>query len=67
MLLVDDWFETGGQALTAVALVEAAGAELAGASVIVDQLPGNIANRFRRYAALIPYGALPNSASPSPG
>jgi adenine phosphoribosyltransferase len=30
VLLVDDWFETGSQALTAAALIEEAGGELGG-------------------------------------
>jgi adenine phosphoribosyltransferase len=60
VLLVDDWFETGSQALTAGALVEAAGGELIGASVIVDQL-GNESNRLGHYSALVPYTALPDS------
>ena len=36
--LVDDWFETGSQALEASDLIERSGAEYAGASIIVDQL-----------------------------
>jgi adenine phosphoribosyltransferase len=66
VLLVDDWFETGSQALTAVALVEAAGGDFVGASVIVDQLPPDVSDRLGRYSALIPYSALPNSDSPPP-
>lgn len=38
VLLVDDWFETGSQALVAKALIEEAGGALVGASIIVDQL-----------------------------
>jgi len=38
VLLVDDWFETGSQALAAVALIERTGARYAGASIVVDQL-----------------------------
>jgi adenine phosphoribosyltransferase len=38
VLFVDDWIATGGQALTAQALVRDAGAEWAGAAVIVDGL-----------------------------
>jgi adenine phosphoribosyltransferase len=63
VLLVDDWFETGSQALTAVELLEAAGGELVGASVIVDELPANLSNRLGHYAALIPHTSLPKSDS----
>ena len=61
VLLVDDWFETGSQALTAVALIEEAGGELTGASVIVDQLPAGTGDRFGRYCSLLSHSALPQS------
>jgi adenine phosphoribosyltransferase len=38
VLFVDDWIETGGQALASKALVEAAGATWCGAVVLVDGL-----------------------------
>jgi adenine phosphoribosyltransferase len=41
LLLVDDWIETGSQAVAAGRLVRAAGAELVGVSVLVDQLADN--------------------------
>jgi adenine phosphoribosyltransferase len=59
VLLVDDWLETGSQASTAKALIEEAGAELVGVSVIVDQLPPEERARFPRLSALLPYEALP--------
>ncbi|MFD0331080.1 hypothetical protein ACFQZC_30185 [Streptacidiphilus monticola] len=37
VLLVDDWIETGSQARTVKAMVEACGGSWAGCSVIVDQ------------------------------
>lgn len=37
VLLVDDWIETGSQALTALGLVKTCGAELIGISVIIDE------------------------------
>jgi len=37
VLLVDDWIETGSQALAARALIEDCGAQYAGLSVLVDQ------------------------------
>jgi adenine phosphoribosyltransferase len=63
VLLVDDWFETGSQALTAVSLIEEAGAELVGASVIVDQLPAGRGDRLGRYCALVSYSALPQGGT----
>lgn len=38
VLLVDDWIETGSQAVTAKSMVEECGASWVGCSVIVDQL-----------------------------
>lgn len=38
VLLVDDWAETGSQAVTARELVEACGAAYAGLSLVVDEL-----------------------------
>lgn len=61
VLLVDDWFETGSQALTAASLIEDAGAELTGASVIVDQLPPGAGDRLGRYRSLVSHSALPPS------
>jgi adenine phosphoribosyltransferase len=61
VLLVDDWFETGSQGLVTKALIEEAGGELAGVSVVVDQLPADTRGHFGRYSALIPYAALPDS------
>lgn len=42
VLLVDDWFETGNQALTAKAMIEEIGGTLIGASIIVDELPDEV-------------------------
>jgi adenine phosphoribosyltransferase len=67
VLLVDDWFETGSQGLAAQALIEEAGGELAGVSVIVDQLPAATRGRLGRYSALIDGSGLPDSAPPSLG
>ena len=58
VLLVDDWSETGAQALTARALVEAAGATFLGLSVIVDELPAAVRGRFPAFSALVPAAAL---------
>ena len=53
VLLVDDWFETGSQALTANSLIEGAGAEFVGSSVIVDQLDPSVRPLLGRFSALI--------------
>jgi adenine phosphoribosyltransferase len=58
VLLVDDWFETGSQALTAKSLIEAAGAVFVGASVIVDQLDPEIRLLLGQFSALIGSDAL---------
>lgn len=45
-LLVDDWAETGSQALTARALVEDCGAAYVGVSLLVDQLSPEVSDRL---------------------
>jgi adenine phosphoribosyltransferase len=62
VLLVDDWFETGSQAVTAKSLIEDAGARFAGASVIVDQLDPEVRSSLGRFSALILRDALGPSA-----
>jgi adenine phosphoribosyltransferase len=62
VLLVDDWFETGSQALAAKALLEEAGGTFAGASVIVDQLPADVRLELHPFAALVDSDALGSSA-----
>ena len=54
VVLVDDWIETGSQADAARALVESAGAQWAGAVVIVDQ-----ASRGEGVASLVSASELP--------
>jgi adenine phosphoribosyltransferase len=53
VLLVDDWCETGSQALAARTLIEAAGAEFAGLACIVDQSAPGVAGRVGVYHWLI--------------
>jgi adenine phosphoribosyltransferase len=55
-LLVDDWAETGSQALGAKQLIEACGAEYAGLSLLVDQL------RDELRAQLAPVHAVADAA-----
>jgi adenine phosphoribosyltransferase len=58
VLQVDDWLETGSQALTARALIEDAGAAYAGSSIVVDQLAASIRDRLAPVAAVLPFSAL---------
>jgi adenine phosphoribosyltransferase len=58
VVIIDDWFETGNQALTAKALIESAGASFVGASVIVDQLNADVRSRLQPFHALITREAL---------
>jgi adenine phosphoribosyltransferase len=53
VLTVDDWFETGSQALAAKSLIEASGAHFVGASVIVDELDPGVRARLAQFHALI--------------
>jgi adenine phosphoribosyltransferase len=53
VLLIDDWFETGSQAKAAKQLIEACGARLLGAAVIVDQLSEDARPLLGRIHALL--------------
>ena len=53
VVLVDDWLETGGQALGSQALVEAAGGTWLGAAVIVDGLGDAQLRRRLRVRSLL--------------
>ena len=53
VLIVDDWFETGAQALAAKALIEDSGASFVGASVIVDQLGPEVRASLSQFHALL--------------
>ena len=59
MLLADDWCETGSQALTAKALIEEAGGEFVGTSIIVDQVAPDVRGLLGRLSALVTYDSLP--------
>ena len=58
VLLVDDWVETGSQALAAKAMIQETGAVFVAASVIVDQLSDPGRARLGRFTALIPFDSL---------
>jgi adenine phosphoribosyltransferase len=53
VVLVDDWAETGSQALAARLLLEEAGAVWAGASLVVDQLTEDARARLAPVHALL--------------
>ena len=61
VLLVDDWAETGSQALASRSLVEDCGASYAGLSLLVDQLPDDVR------AALAPVHAVVRAHELPPG
>jgi adenine phosphoribosyltransferase len=52
VLVVDDWAETGSEALTARRLVEACGGVYAGLSLLVDQLPDAVRDELQPVAAV---------------
>jgi adenine phosphoribosyltransferase len=64
VLLVDDWAETGSQALTARAMVCELGATFVGTSLIVDQLDSTARARLGLVSAILPASALPADTTP---
>jgi len=62
VLLVDDWIETGSQALAARKLIEECRGRWAGLSVLVDQSEPAIRQSLEPLAAVVNFEALPPSA-----
>jgi adenine phosphoribosyltransferase len=62
VLLVDDWAETGSQALAAKALIEECGASYAGLSLLVDQLSDSARGSLAPVRAVVRGDELPPSA-----
>jgi adenine phosphoribosyltransferase len=58
VVLVDDWYETGSQALAARELIEATGATMLGMSIVVDDLADEVRGRLGRLHALLRADAL---------
>lgn len=58
VLLVDDWVETGSQALGARTLVEQCGASFVGVAAVVDQLPPGRREQLVGVHALLPKALL---------
>ena len=56
--LVDDWFETGSQGLIARRLVEQAGANYVGSSIIVNQLSAQLRAALAPCPSLVEAGEL---------
>ena len=61
VLLVDDWIETGSQALAARKLIEECGGRWAGLSVLVDQSEPAIRQALEPVAAVVTFDDLPPS------
>jgi adenine phosphoribosyltransferase len=59
VLLVDDWIETGSQALAARGLIEDCGAQYAGLSVLVDQSSEEVRNTLLPVAYVVSSAELP--------
>ena len=59
VLLVDDWAETGSQALAARALVEDCGAEWIGLSLLVDQLAEDVLRQLEPVVSVVRHEQLP--------
>jgi adenine phosphoribosyltransferase len=55
---VDDWFETGSQALAARHLIEDSGATLVGMSIVVDDLSDEARDGLGRLHSLLRADAL---------
>jgi adenine phosphoribosyltransferase len=58
VVLVDDWYETGAQALAARELIEATGATMLGMSIVVDDLSDHVRARLGRMHSLLRADAL---------
>jgi adenine phosphoribosyltransferase len=58
VVLVDDWYETGAQALAARELIEATGAAMLGMTIVVDDLADEVRPRLGRLHALLRADAL---------
>jgi len=58
VVLVDDWYETGSQAIAARDLIEATGATMVGMTIVVDDLSDDARGRLGRLHALLRADAL---------
>ncbi len=53
VLLVDDWVETGSQALAAQELIEQCGAEFVGIAAVVTEAPATVLDALGRWHVLV--------------
>jgi adenine phosphoribosyltransferase len=58
VVLVDDWYETGAQALAARELIESTGATMLGMSIVVDDLSDDVRTRLGRLHSILRADAL---------
>jgi adenine phosphoribosyltransferase len=63
VLLVDDWAETGSQALAARALIEDCGGTWIGLSLLVDQLEPDVRERLETVHTIVRAEQLPANAA----
>lgn len=49
MIIIDDWFEKGGQGQAAIRLVEKAGGKVVGIGIMLDQMTDEIRNSFQQF------------------
>jgi adenine phosphoribosyltransferase len=59
LLVVDDWVETGSQALAVARLIETCGGEVVAISVMVDQLVASMRPRLPSVHSLVTFAELP--------
>lgn len=62
-ILVDDWAETGSQALAVADMARELGADLFGVSLMVDQLPDAVGSQLPPVTCLLPAAELPSCPS----
>ncbi len=59
VILVDDWFQTGGQASAAVELLKESGAAYLGSSIVVDWLTADMRERLAPVYSVVDRTTLP--------
>lgn len=49
VLIIDDWFGTGGQGLASIKLVEQVGGKVAGVGIMLDDMSKEVQEKFKNY------------------
>lgn len=49
VLIIDDWFGTGGQGLASIKLVEQVGGIVVGVGIMLDEMPEKVQLKFKKY------------------